>query len=156
MKETTLCFLIKDRHVSLGMKKRGFGSGKWNGFGGKLKDGEDAKVAATREIKEEAGVDIMLDDLKEAGTLEFHFQNNPGWDNLCHIFIAAKWSGDPSESEEMRPQWYAISKLPFESMWVDDPHWVPLVLAGKKIKGRFLFTDDGKEILNFAVSEVHP
>jgi hypothetical protein len=41
-------------------------------------------------------------------------------------------------------------------MWVDDPHWLPLVLAGKKIKGRFLFDDSGKEILNFAVSEVYP
>jgi ADP-ribose pyrophosphatase YjhB (NUDIX family) len=156
MKQTTNCFLIKDGKVLLGMKKRGFGVGKWNGFGGKLKDGEDAKVAAAREIKEEAGVDIMLDDLKEAGTLEFHVQNSPDWDNFCHIFIAAKWSGEPSESEEMRPQWYDIKKLPFESMWVDDSHWVPLVLSGKKIKGRFLFTDDGKEILNFAVSEVHP
>jgi ADP-ribose pyrophosphatase YjhB (NUDIX family) len=156
MEQTTLCFLIKDGKVLLGMKKRGFGVGKWNGFGGKLKDGEDAKVAAGREIKEEAGVDVTLDDLKEVGTLEFHFQNNPDWDNLCHIFIATKWSGDPSESEEMRPQWYKMDKLPFESMWVDDPHWVPLVLAGKKIKGRFFFDDSGKDILNFAVSEVHP
>jgi 8-oxo-dGTP pyrophosphatase MutT (NUDIX family) len=156
MEQTTLCFLLKDGRVLLGMKKRGFGTGKWNGFGGKLKDEEDAKVAATREIKEEAGVDIALDDLREVGTLEFHFQNTSDWDNLCHIFTATKWSGDPSESEEMRPQWYDINKLPFDSMWVDDSYWVPLVLAGKKIKGRFLFTDDGKEVLNFAVSEVHP
>ncbi len=156
MKETTLCFLIKDGKVLLGMKNRGFGIGKWNGFGGKLKDGEDAKVASGREIKEEIGVDITLDDLKEAGTLEFHFQNNPDWDNLCHIFIATKWSGEPSESEEMRPQWYEKNRLPFESMWIDDSHWIPLVLAGKKIKGRFLFDDNGEEMLSFAVSEVHP
>ncbi len=156
MKQTNICFLIKDERVLLGMKKRGFGAGKWNGFGGKLKDGEDIKSALVREIKEEAGVDVLSEDLKEGGALEFHFQNNPEWDNLCHIFIAGNWTGEPSESEEMRPQWYETKKLPFESMWIDDSHWVPLVLAGKKIKGRFLFDDDGKEILNFAVSEVHP
>lgn len=156
MKETNICFLINDEKVLLGMKKRGFGTGKWNGFGGKVQEGEDVKVAAAREVKEEAGVDILPEDLKEAGILEFRFQNNPDWDNSCHIFTATKWTGEPSESEEMRPQWYKINALPFESMWIDDPHWVPLVLEGKKIKGKFLFDDNGREVLNFAVSEVHP
>jgi ADP-ribose pyrophosphatase YjhB (NUDIX family) len=156
MKETTLCFLIKDGNVLLGMKKRGFGQGKWNGFGGKLNEGEDIKSAVTREIKEEADVDVLHEDLQEAGTLEFCFQNNPDWDNRCHIFTAVKWSGEPSESEEMRPQWYEANRLPFELMWIDDSHWVPLVLAGKKIKGRFLFDDNGDDVLSFAVSEVHP
>jgi mutator protein MutT len=156
MKQETLCLLVKDGQVLLGMKKRGFGAGKWNGFGGKLKEGEEVKDAVLREVKEEIGVDVALSDLKEAGTLEFHFQNTPDWDIFCHVFIVTRWSGEPTESEEMRPQWYAVNKLPFDAMWVDDPHWMPLVLAGKKIKGRFLFTDDGKEILNSAVSEVHP
>ena len=147
--------MLKDGQVLLGMKKRGFGSGKWNGFGGKLKEGEDPKTAAAREVKEEIGVDLLPEDITEMGSLEFHFENNPDWDNLCNIFIATKWSGEPAESEEMRPQWGPIDNLPFESMWVDDPHWVPLVLAGKRIKGRFLFDDGGGEVLSFAVSEIH-
>jgi hypothetical protein len=40
MKEVTICLLIKEKgsnitDVCLGMKKKGFGEGKWNGFGGK-------------------------------------------------------------------------------------------------------------------------
>jgi 8-oxo-dGTP diphosphatase len=153
MQQTNICFLLKDGQVLLGMKKRGFGAGKWNGFGGKVKEDEDMTASVIREVKEEAGVDIAPADLRDAGTIEFRFQNTPDWDNVCHIFTTARWSSEPAESEEMRPEWYVANKLPFESMWVDDPHWVPLVLAGKKIKGRFLFSDDGKEILNFAVSE---
>ncbi len=32
----------------LGLKKRGFGAGKWNGFGGKVNPGEDIVDAALR------------------------------------------------------------------------------------------------------------
>lgn len=32
--------------VLLGMKKRGFGAGKWNGFGGKVQPGETIEEAA--------------------------------------------------------------------------------------------------------------
>jgi 8-oxo-dGTP pyrophosphatase MutT (NUDIX family) len=156
MKQTNICFLIKDHQVLLGMKKRGFGVGKWNGFGGKVKEGEDVKAAAIRELKEEIGINVALEDISEAGVLDYRYNDNSDWDTVSSIFVVERWSGEPVESEEMRPQWYSMNKLPFDSMWVDDPHWVPLVLAGKKIKGKFLFDDSGREILNFAVSEVHP
>ena len=40
------------------MKKRGFGAGKWNGFGGKVEPGETIVEAAVREVKEECGYDV--------------------------------------------------------------------------------------------------
>jgi len=33
------------------MKKRGFGQGKWNGFGGKVEPNESIEQAAIREMK---------------------------------------------------------------------------------------------------------
>lgn len=152
MKQTNICFLIKDGQVLLGMKKRGFGAGKWNGFGGKVQEGEEVKEGMARELKEEAGVDVALEDLKDAGTITFNFKDNDEWDQQCHVFVADQWAGEPSESDEMKPAWYPMNLLPFESMWVDDPHWVPLVLQGKKINAKFLFDDKGGELLNFAVS----
>ena len=44
-------FAKKKDKVLLAMKKRGFGAGKWNGVGGKVKDGETIKQAAIRERK---------------------------------------------------------------------------------------------------------
>ena len=43
----------------LGEKKVGFGAGKYNGFGGKVKKGEAIEVAATREIREEFLTDVV-------------------------------------------------------------------------------------------------
>ena len=37
-----------DKQILLGLKKRGFGEGKWNGFGGKVQPGESIAQGAIR------------------------------------------------------------------------------------------------------------
>lgn len=44
----TLLFVLKPGKVLLGMKKRGFGEGRWNGFGGKVQLDETIEEAAKR------------------------------------------------------------------------------------------------------------
>ena len=44
----TLAFVLDSRRILLGMKKRGFGAGRWNGFGGKVDPGESIEGAAKR------------------------------------------------------------------------------------------------------------
>ncbi len=132
----TLCMIHQDGRILLGMKKKGFGAGRWNGFGGKVEPGEEIIAAATREVREEAGVDPL--DIQKAGILEFEFQNDPKVMEV-HIFSAKKYAGEPVESDEMRPEWFDIDKIPYNQMWSDDQYWLPMVLQGKKFKGRFLF-----------------
>lgn len=133
----TLCVIYQPPRVLLGMKKRGFGAGRWNGFGGKLLEGETIMDALMREMKEEVGV-VPADPVK-VGVIDFRFQNKPGEVLTVHIFRATRFSGEPMESEEMRPQWFEEGDIPFEDMWPDDKYWVPLFLTGKKFKGEFLF-----------------
>lgn len=44
-------YSLFDIKVLLGLKKRGLGVDKWNGFGGKLEPGETIEEAAKREMQ---------------------------------------------------------------------------------------------------------
>jgi 8-oxo-dGTP diphosphatase/2-hydroxy-dATP diphosphatase len=141
----TLCCLKKDGKILLGMKKRGFGAGRWNGFGGKLKENETIEQAAKRETQEECGIEIT--ELEKMGILDFEFQGSPGILEV-NIFTIQKYSGEPTETEEMKPQWFSFPEIPFDSMWPDDQFWISLFLEDKKFKGYFLFDKDGNKILH--------
>lgn len=133
------------------MKKRGFGEGKYNGIGGKVEDGESVRQAAARELYEEIGV--HANEMEKAAEITFLFNENEQWNQIVHIFLIRSWNGDPIESEEMRPKWFDVKSLPFETMWPDDKYWLPLVLSGKKIKGEFTFGKDNV-IENYALNEL--
>jgi len=154
MKPTTLCFLIKEDEILLAMKKRGFGIGKWNGVGGKVQEKETIKEAAIREMKEEIGVVVNLEQLENVGSIKFYFNNKPEWNQHVHIFFVRKWHKEPRESEEMKPKWYRHKEIPFKEMWSDDPHWLPKVIEGKKIEGEFYFDSDGNSFDKFEVREI--
>lgn len=146
----TLCLVHVHPRLLLGMKKRGFGAGRWNGFGGKVREGETIEEAARREVKEEAG--IAVSGVEKVGCIDFEFEGNPEILEV-HVFRAADFKGDPVESDEMRPQWFYIDEIPFAAMWPDDVHWMPLFFAGKKFRGYFLF-GEGDVILRHELSEV--
>lgn len=147
MKEVTLVFLVNDDSILLAMKKRGFGAGKWNGAGGKVEKGETLQQAAIRECQEE--IFVTPKNLEYVGLLDFFLDE---FDQRCHIYLCDDWEGNPKESDEMAPAWYPKSDIPYDKMWEDDQHWLPLVLAGKKIRATFTF--EGDKMLSHKITEV--
>lgn len=138
------------------MKKRGFGQGWWNGFGGKIHDGETIGQAALRELSEEAMVKADEKDLHYVGHIFFYFDGNPDWDTDMHVYVLKKWSGEPQETDEMKPRWFTFDAIPYDHMWVSDTKWLPLVLAGGRVEGEFTFNHDGTAVIRHDVRELPP
>lgn len=149
----TLCIAHEHPKILLAMKKRGFGTGKWNGLGGKVEEGETIEQAAIRESREEAG--ITINKMEKLGILDFEFKGDPVILEV-HIFKINNFEGEPEETEEMKPQWFHTDDIPLRDMWPDDEHWLPLFLDGKKFKGKFLFEGDDNEttIIEHLLEEV--
>jgi 8-oxo-dGTP diphosphatase/2-hydroxy-dATP diphosphatase len=122
------------------MKKRGFGAGRWNGFGGKVEEGEAIDQAAKREMQEECGV--IVETMEKVAVHEFRFQSNLTETLEVHVFRVDSFDGEPTETEEMCPQWFAFNEIPYDTMWADDRYWLPLVLEGKKLRAKFLFGEN--------------
>lgn len=145
IKDLTLVFCRREeedggcKQILLGKKKRGFGVGKWNGFGGKVEAGETIEQAAKRELLEESFVTAK--ELAMRGILIF---NVPSYPSTMRVFVyeAVRYSGEPKESEEMQPKWFVETDLPFKEMWPDDAYWMPLFLAGKAFRGEFDYANE--------------
>lgn len=138
---TTIVFLLRDEQVCLGKKKAGFGAGYWNGFGGKVETDEPLLEAAVREVKEESNVDVLRDALIHVATLEFFFDD--GSEVEAHVFLVHTFTGEPIETDEMLPQWFGFSDVPFSEMWDADKDWVPRVLRGEQLRGKVWFDESG-------------
>lgn len=155
MRPTTLCFPIDSRnHILLGRKKRGFGAGKWNGFGGKLERGETFRACAVRECKEEAGLLIKETELQPVAFLDFRFSAEPSLDHIGYVYFASLYTGTPRASEEMEPQWFSYDRIPFESMWAGDRIWLPRLLQGEKLSGSILFDRDNEHVAEMKLKAV--
>lgn len=145
-----LCFIMRDGQVLLIEKKRGLGSGKVNAPGGRIEAGETPAEAAVRETREEIGVTPL--NLNQCGVLWFRFTD--GYSLHCIVFRASDLVGDPIETDEANPFWAPIENLPFDRMWADDVHWLPLVIRGGIFEAWFDF--DGERMLDGHVLTTRP
>lgn len=134
----TLVYVVGEDQVLLGHKKRGFGAGRWNGFGGKTLEREPLELAAKRELLEESG--LVWQRGVAAGFLRFTHDNTED-EHHVHLFRATAVSGEPVETEEMKPQWFSFKDIPLDHMWPDDRYWLAEFLSGKSVEGHFHFAD---------------
>jgi 8-oxo-dGTP pyrophosphatase MutT (NUDIX family) len=152
----TVCLLVKGdpiTEVLLADKKIGFGAGKVVGVGGTVEEDENIWQATVRELKEEVGVRVAEKDLQRAAKITFRFPGKPEWDRLVYVYLARRWEGEIIDSNEVDPRWYPAEEIPYEQMWADGAHWLPEVLAGRRIVARFEFAKDNETLAKIDIKD---
>lgn len=149
----TLCFCTKGDQVWLGMKRRGFGAGKRNGYGGKLKleDHDDHFLNVARELQEETGIVADPKELELRGCTYFNFQDGRAFQ--CYVFLLRDTQQIPRDTEEMNDHHlYPIDALPYDSMWAGDHIWVPTALSDSTQFQAFVHFDaSGEKVLSHSL-----
>jgi len=125
-----------------------FHSGKWNGLGGKLDAGESPLEAAAREIREEAGLEIRLEEFRALGMITFPlFKPHKDEDWLVFLFDAridaARASRPLGPCDEGSLHWIEPARIAELPMWPGDELFVPRILAGRSVMGTIWY-DGGK------------
>jgi 8-oxo-dGTP diphosphatase len=133
-----LVFVKEADQLLLIHKKRGLGAGKVSSPGGRVEPGETWDQAAHRELREETG--LSVNDLSHKADLWFQFTS--GYSMAVRVFLGGGWSGTLTACEEADPFWHPAAQIPWDQMWADDALWLPPVLAGRQVTGRFVFDGD--------------
>jgi len=138
----------KNNKLLLINKKTGLGKGKVNAPGGRLEEGETYYEAAIRECQEE----VSVTPIKPEKRAELHFQFTSGYALYGEAFFTEAWEGEAKESSEADPFWCDVDDIPWDKMWEDDELWLPMALAGKKLRAYFVFDED--KMLSKIIDEV--
>ncbi|OGG07437.1 hypothetical protein A2872_02440 [Candidatus Gottesmanbacteria bacterium RIFCSPHIGHO2_01_FULL_42_12] len=139
--QAVIIYLLRNNQVCLGRKMRGHGVGKWNGYGGKLENGESPKGATVRELFEESGVRVEEKDLTKVAQINYK-EDKGEW--MVYVYTATNFLGVPQPSEEMEPQWFDLDKIPYSQMWENDKLWLEKIFQGEKFNATFWHDNDGK------------
>ena len=159
----TVCLLVKEDMVLLGLKTKKIGAGCRNGYGGGIEEGETEKQSAIRELEEETGKKIgntfittFPECLEKVAIVDFENTKSDGSTFICkvHFFIIREWTGEAVDTDEMTdPQFFKIDELPSQ-MLPADIKFFPLILKeGKKILAKAKYGPYQKELLGPVIIE---
>lgn len=105
--------LIEDNRIFLLEKK----TDKYHEFGlpgGKLKIGESIKQGIIREVGEEIGIEVLIEDLIFRCVID---RKRPDTQKIHFIFQTEKYKGEPYNRElhkHISANWYNLNNLPIK------------------------------------------
>ena len=115
MKKIEVVAAILQRDEAYFATQRGYGEfeGMWEFPGGKIEPGESREVALKREIQEELGVDIAIENL--LCTTEYDY---PSFHLTMHCYLCSITSGEIELREHKSACWLTSDRL-------EDVAWLP-------------------------------
>ncbi len=126
MKNTTLCYLIRDdRWLMLHRTKKpkDMNEGKWIGVGGKIEENESPEECLLREVWEETG--LQLTRWRYRGIVTFVSDLWEG--EYMHLFTADGFAGTMGACDEGQLQWIPREEIPRLPQWEGDRIFLDLL-----------------------------
>ena len=112
------CFVVlkKENKVAMVLRKNtGWMDGYYGLPAGKVEYGEPYAIGAAREAKEEAGVEIDVNDLNFIHIAHRHGENDEEIMEWVDVYFEAdKWEGEPHNAEEEKSEkldWLELDNL---------------------------------------------
>ena len=146
--------MVQFKNVFTGAEKRPYDravtSQKCLRAGGKHNDLENVGYTARHHTFFEMLGNFSFGDYFKGGAIAF------AWELVTEVYRidpsrlwATVFSGDDEvpADDEAEPIWASIDAIPYDQMWEDDSHWVPVMLSGRTFDGRFIF--DGDQMLDY-------
>lgn len=120
--------------------------GKWNGLGGKCELDESPLEAAHREVREESGLDLQLEQFKPLGVLQFpNFKAHKNEDWIVFVFggnvLDSQLSMLITKTAEGTLHWVDQQSLLSLNLWEGDRHFIPWVLQEKPFMGTLWYKE---------------
>ena len=118
---TTLCYLERDGKYLMmhrTSKENDINKDKWIGVGGHFEEGESPEECIKREILEETGYDLALEDIEYRGIITF--VSDRGDYELMSLFTAAAPSSDPGPCDEGELVWVDKKAVYSLNIWEGD------------------------------------
>jgi len=141
MKLATLCYVKQSGNTLMlhrVKKANDIHAGKWNGLGVKLEPGESPEQCVIREVREEAGLEIVCP--RYHGLLIFADFAGDDW--FVWVFTAEEFSGDLIESNEGHLKWIPNGEVTSLNLWPSDLIFLPWLDTGKIFSARFQYHGD--------------
>lgn len=107
------CVLLVNEHNEVLLVMDAFGRGEWELPGGGVKRGETARVAAARELREELGLVVAVDELHDMGMVKTNHTRG----SVRQRVYTAERRGDtglvrPTSIEISEARWWPLASLP--------------------------------------------
>ena len=68
------------------------------------------------------------------------------------VFTTDGFSGDPAETNEIRPEWFGHDAPPLDRMWDDARQWLPRVLDGERLRATFSYAADCETVAESSIT----
>lgn len=143
IKETTLCFIVKDKKVLMMLrnkKAKDVHLNKYNGLGGGIETGESKVACVLREVDEEAG--IKLTDYKYVGKVTFKDFGYKKGKEVMYCFVGYKYQNEIGYCNEGTLEWIDKDKVLDLPLWDGDQYFLLNIIEGIPFNAFLQYKDD--------------